>query len=92
MKYLSRKEAADRLTKQGFKTSKSTLAKLACLGGGPDYHKFGIRALYTADDLDAWATRKLSPAYTSTSDLDTRADKITSEPVHSPSELKTEDA
>jgi hypothetical protein len=59
VKRLSRPEAAEYLTKQGYHTTKGTLAKLACLGGGPRYATFGSRATYTPEDLDEWAEGRL---------------------------------
>lgn len=53
----------------GIPCSPNTLAKLACLGGGPAFYKAGRVPLYAQEDLDAWACAKLSPRLTSTSDL-----------------------
>ena len=58
--FLSREEAAQYLTGQGLKTAKGTLQKWVTTGGGPAYRRFGKRAVYTIDDLNAWAERKLS--------------------------------
>lgn len=44
--YLDRREAADYLTRRGFKITRNTLQKMATTGGGPEYRIFGIRALY----------------------------------------------
>lgn len=65
--YLERPEAAEYLTAKGLRTSKTTLQKLATIGGGPEYRRFGLRAVYTPEDLDAWAERKLSAPKRSTS-------------------------
>lgn len=59
-KYLDRNEAADYLTSQGLRTSRATLQKLATIGGGPNYQRFGRRALYQRADLDAWAQARLT--------------------------------
>jgi hypothetical protein len=68
IRYLRRKAAGEYLkTKFGFGSGK-TLAKLACLGGGPPFHKAGVAALYEAAALDAWALAKIGPAQASTSD------------------------
>lgn len=56
----SRREAAQYLNNKGIPTTESTLATLASRGGGPAFSKFGARALYSADDLDAWVDAKLS--------------------------------
>jgi hypothetical protein len=37
------------------------LAKLACIGGGPVFHRLHNRwAVYLDDDLDAWASTRIS--------------------------------
>lgn len=46
----------------------ATLAKLACLGGGPRFEHAGRFPLYRDDELDAWASARLSPLKSSTSD------------------------
>jgi hypothetical protein len=45
-----------------------TLAKLACIGGGPVYGLFGRIPLYTSLDLDAYADSKLGKPVRSTSE------------------------
>ena len=65
---LDRKEAALFLTSRGFKTAPATLAKLACLGGGPVFESFGRRPLYREGDLLAWAEAKTTGPRRSTSD------------------------
>jgi hypothetical protein len=65
---LGRKEAAQFLTDQGYKTAPATLAKLACVGGGPPFHSFGRRPLYTEGDLLAWAQTRTTGLRRSTSD------------------------
>ena len=67
--YLTRGQAAEYCIKQGLPVSQKTLAKYACVGGGPKFHKFGTKCvLYAIEDLDAWAAERLSPAFKSTSD------------------------
>ncbi|EDZ40799.1 conserved hypothetical protein [Rhodobacteraceae bacterium HTCC2083] len=66
-KVLNRSEAADYLTSHGYSIRKTTLQKLASVGGGPRYRIFGNRAVYTLPDLDTWLTSKLSPLKASTS-------------------------
>lgn len=62
--YLDRKEAADHINQRGLKISPNTLQKFVTVGGGPIYRRFGNRAVYLADDLDAWIEEKLSaPAH-----------------------------
>jgi hypothetical protein len=65
---LGRKEAAQFLTDRGYKTAPATLAKLACLGGGPTFESFGRRPLYREADLLAWAQGKTTGPRRSTSD------------------------
>ncbi len=60
--FLSREEAAQYLSERGLKTAKGTLQKWVTTGGGPPYRRFGKRAVYTIDDLNDWAERKLSAA------------------------------
>lgn len=64
--YLERTAAAEYLTARGLRTSKNTLQKWATTGGGPPYRRFGLRAVYTRADLDAWAEAKLTAPRCST--------------------------
>jgi len=66
--YLPRSTAPAYLLGKGFQFSKKTLAKLATVGGGPEYRLFGGRAYYTEAALDAWVAEKLSAPRRSTSD------------------------
>ena len=68
--YLSRKQASAHLAERGLPVAAATLAKLAVVGGGPEFHKFGRFPRYTPEALDAWAATKLSGPRRSTSDLD----------------------
>jgi hypothetical protein len=54
--------------KWGIDRKPSTLAKLACIGGGPRFEVAGRFPLYTDPELDAWARSILSPLKSSTSD------------------------
>lgn len=68
-RYRTRREAARYLTEErGCPTARGTLQKLASTGGGPPYRIFGNRALYTDNDLDAWAEARMSPLRISTSE------------------------
>ena len=53
---------------RGIPTSEKTLAKLACIGGGPVYRLFGRIPLYLIADLDVYADAKLSKPVRSTSE------------------------
>jgi hypothetical protein len=69
---LGRKEAAQFLTDRGYKTAPATLAKWACIGGGPTFESFGRRPLYREADLLAWAQARTTGPRRSTSDLGAR--------------------
>ena len=49
--------------------SPATLAKYACLGGGPAFRKAGKFPVYSRDDLDTWAKRRFGKLVHSTSEL-----------------------
>jgi hypothetical protein len=49
--------------------SPATLAKYACLGGGPAFRKAGKFPIYSRADLDAWARERLGMLVRSTSEL-----------------------
>lgn len=69
--YLSRKEASTYLLKKygaPGSISHTTLAKLAVVGGGPEFVKFGRRVGYTPTALDTFAQGRLSAPMKSTSD------------------------
>jgi hypothetical protein len=53
----------------GIPCSPKTLAKLAVIGGGPEFRKAGRVPLYPEDALDDWARRKLGPRIRSTSEV-----------------------
>lgn len=69
---LNRTEAAAFLVANGFPTTKLTLQKFACVGGGPEYQLFGNRALYTPEKLLEWAEGRLSTPRHSTSEIEPR--------------------
>lgn len=58
--FLDRAQAAEYLTARGLRVSKNTLQKWVTTGSGPAYRRFGLRAVYTKADLDAWANSKLT--------------------------------
>jgi hypothetical protein len=67
---LRRSEAARYVTETyGMPLSPKTLAKVAVIGGGPQFRKAGRFPLYEVPHLDAWARSKLSPLVSSTSEL-----------------------
>jgi hypothetical protein len=69
---LGRKDAAQLLTERGYKTAPATLAKLACIGGGPPFESWGRRPLYREADLLAWARARSTGLRQSTSDPGTK--------------------
>lgn len=58
----------------GIVRSPATLAKLAVIGGGPRFQKVGRTPLYPVEELDAYASRLISPLKASTSDNGGRHD------------------
>jgi hypothetical protein len=70
---LRRKQAAHYLAEtRGLIVAPQTLSKLAVVGGGPSFRKFGRFPLYSVADLDAWVESKLGPLQRSTSDKESR--------------------
>jgi predicted DNA-binding transcriptional regulator AlpA len=71
IQYLSRREASE-FTFQHYGTagvSSRTLARYACMGGGPEFHKIGNKRVgYTVEALDAWMTERISRGKKSTSE------------------------
>ena len=67
--HLYRRAEASSYLKQnwGISRAPSTLAKLACLGGGPRFQSAGRIPLYPETELDEWARSILSPLKSSTS-------------------------
>ena len=64
-----RSEASIYLLQQhGLQVASATLAKLACVGGGPPFNKAGRIPLYGRERLDEWAIAKLGVERRSTSD------------------------
>jgi hypothetical protein len=45
--------------RHGIECAPATLAKLACIGGGPAFYRAGRRPLYPLDELDKWAIARL---------------------------------
>ena len=68
--YLRRSEAAAYLQERYGAYTTETLAKLACIGGGPIFQKMGVFPVYKPADLDAWAMSRMSAPVTSTAELE----------------------
>jgi hypothetical protein len=66
---MTRAEAARYIAERWFPCSPKTLAKLAVVGGGPKFRKAGRIPLYAIEDLDAWASSKIGPRVSTTSEL-----------------------
>ena len=54
--------------KWGIERAPATLAKLACVGGGPKFYRAGRWPMYDAADLDLWAMELLGSLVASTSE------------------------
>jgi hypothetical protein len=68
-RHLRRREASAYLREvHGLQVAPSTLAKAACLGGGPIFESFGRFPYYRPEMLDTYAESRLSGPRRSTSD------------------------
>jgi hypothetical protein len=68
--FMRRADAAQYLREAyGIPCVASTLAKYACIGGGPAFRKAGKFPIYSRDDLDAWANQRLGKLVRTTSEL-----------------------
>jgi hypothetical protein len=68
--YLRRADAARYIREaHGIPCAPTTLAKYAVLGGGPAFRKAGKFPIYSRDELDAWAEKRLGKLVRSTSEL-----------------------
>jgi len=66
---LRRAEAAEYIRESwGYPLAARTLAKLACIGGGPRFRRASRFPLYEKEDLDAWVRAKLTRPVRSTSE------------------------
>jgi hypothetical protein len=66
-----RRAAASEYLKEvwGLGYAPRTLAKLACVGGGPPMEYAGRFPTYPQDGLDEWGAAKIGPRVNSTSEL-----------------------
>ena len=64
--FVTRENAAAYINSLGLKITKGTLQKMATVGGGPTYRRFGRHTVYLISDLDAWIALKLSAPIHST--------------------------
>lgn len=66
---LRRDEASEYLgLVHGIPIAKATLAKLACIGGGPAFQRSVRTPLYAVTELDRWAAERLGQPVKSTSE------------------------
>ena len=74
--FVRRKQAGEYLqSKYGF-GAPNTLAKLAVVGGGPEYRMAGRFPLYRIADLDYWALSKIGAPVRSTSEARASRSKV----------------
>jgi hypothetical protein len=68
--HMRRADAARYLREtHGIPCAPATLAKYACIGGGPAFRKAGKFPIYAKADLDSWADLRVSKRVNSTSEL-----------------------
>ncbi len=63
------RQAAAFLTERGFRTSPAYLAKLRCVGGGPEFELYGRKPIYTDQNLLNWALARTRGPVRSSSEL-----------------------
>ena len=74
--FVRRKQAGEYLqAKYGFGAEK-TLAKLAVIGGGPEYRMAGRFPVYTIEALDNWALGKIGAPVRNTSEARASRSKV----------------
>ena len=64
---LSREAASQVLTEAGFPTTKQTLARWACEGGGPCFELYGRKPIYPVGLLRTWIRERLGAPRANTS-------------------------
>jgi hypothetical protein len=67
----------------GLHRAPATLAKLAVIGGGPEFQRIGRVPFYSPESLDEWVASKLSAPMRSTSDMaspKTKTNECSSQP------------
>jgi hypothetical protein len=68
---MTRVEAARYIADHWFPCAPKTLAKLAVLGGGPEFRKAGRVPLYSISACDRWGRSKIGPMVRCTAELAT---------------------
>lgn len=67
--FLNTAQASDHTLKRtGHRISPAHLKKLRCVGGGPEFQRWGRFVVYPVDALDTWIANRLSDRKRSTSD------------------------
>jgi len=66
---LTRAELAQILTGMGYPVAQQTLAKYACIGGGPEFQMYGRLPRYTLAKGIEWAKSRLSKPVKTRSEL-----------------------
>lgn len=67
---LNRQQTARSLTLAGYPVSEYTLSTMATRGGGPEFCKWGPRAMYRWGSSLSWAQNRLSAPRRTTSEAD----------------------
>ena len=62
-------EAANYLTGRGCKTKPTTLRKMRCVGGGPEFSYYGRKPVYSEECLNRFIDDRVRASYRSTSGL-----------------------
>lgn len=67
--FLNESQVSDYIKSRiGHAISRSHLRKMRCVGGGPEFQKWGRYVAYPRDALDAWIDGRFSDRKRSTSD------------------------
>jgi hypothetical protein len=61
IQFLTRKNAAEYISKKGIRSSNASLARAAMGGDGPLYIKINGAAYYTSEWLDQWLEAQMVP-------------------------------
>lgn len=73
--FLRRDKAAEFLQERYGAYTVETLAKLASVGGGPTFHRFGRFPVYSRADLQDWAQARITGPFSSTAERPARPKK-----------------
>jgi hypothetical protein len=59
--FLTEDKAEAYLAALGLTVAAKTLRKYRCIGGGPEFRRFGRTPVYEPEALDRWVEEKLTP-------------------------------